>query len=176
MSCSADFSSIVNPGPHYLSQYAAKAEDDHAISRNTLLWCSQRFLVILACFQKGSKQSRMGLSIYLSYNGGLRPPVAGRMLSANRPVRASYHLYIMFPVSFPRWRQTPSITARRAVTHRGWHHSQPRGPSMSLHNLPCKLCSNDGSCGGMHAVLPPLTPTLHLLSKWYDIPWTIEGN
>src|SRR6185437_15361180 len=127
--------------------------------RNTLLWCSQRFLVILACFQKGSKQSRMGLSIYLSYNGGLRPPVAGRMLSANRPVRASYHLYIMFPVSFPRWRQTPSITARRAVTHRGWHHSQPRGPSMSLHNLPCKLCSNDGSCVGMHAVLPPLTPT-----------------
>src|SRR6185437_3895681 len=133
--------------------------------RNTLLWCSQRFLVILACFQKGSKQSRMGLSIYLSYNGGLRPPVAGRMLSANRPVRASYHLYIMFPVSFPRWRQTPSITARRAVTHRGWHHSQPRGPSMSLHNLPCKLCSNDGSCGGMHAVLPPLTPTYSVLGQ-----------
>src|SRR6185312_8894734 len=89
----------------------------------------------------------MGLSIYLSYNGGLRPPVAGRMLSANRPVRASYHPYIMFPVSFPRWRQAPSITVGDTI------------PSHAGH--PCPYTTCHASCATEMGVVVGCTQCSH---------------
>ena len=69
-----------------LSLYVAITEGDQAISGNTSFGVSVRFLLILACFQKGSKPEceRDYLSIYAATEGSALPLLGECLTSVQR--------------------------------------------------------------------------------------------